>query len=201
MHQYDAAAQSLTAKVEKIAEQISQQALRNAPGVEPFFIDNVFQAVENAAGDVADSVERAVNAGVNATHDLINDVATLVHNAATQDVIIHATGDLVQVVTDHTAAIHNIANVTLENVLAVATPGLLDDVGFAPDIEGQKATAASRAQARASSAQLLQARRALLREKSNALSAQTAAKRTEIREKIAAARERLTVPGPRSGGK
>jgi hypothetical protein len=197
MDQYDTTAGALRTRVEQIAERISQQAQRNAATIEPFFIDNIVHAVENAAGDVADAVGDAVNAAVNATHDAINaveDVGKDVINV-TADAV-HATENIVDAVTEHTDIIHNIADVTLEAL--DVTPDIVDAIGFAPVVEGQdKATAASRAAAKASAAQLIQLRRSLLREKRRSLVTRTAAKRAQIKEKIAAVRESFAVASRR----
>jgi phage-related protein len=201
MDQYDTTAESLRAKVQQLAEQISQlQAKRGAAVAEPFFIDDIFHAVENAAGDVANIVGDAVSAAVNATHDAINAVENVGKDVinATDDAI-HATENIIHAVTDHTDVIHNIANVTLEAIHI--TPEIADFIGFTPAVDTQdKATAASQAAARASAVQLLQARRALLREKSKSLSARTTAKRAEIKEKIEAVRDSIAAAKRRSPG-
>jgi phage-related protein len=199
MDQYDATAKSLTARVERIAEQISQQAQRNAATVEPFFIDDVFNAVGNAVGDVANAVGDAVNAAVNATQDAVNAVENIGKDVINvTDDAINATENIIHAVTDHTDIIHNIANVTLEALNI--TPDVADFIGFAPIVEAKdKVAAASQPAVKASAAQLLQVRRALLREKNKALAAQTASKRTEIRNKIASIRASIAAAKARSG--
>lgn len=202
MDQYDASAKSLTARVERIAEQISQQAQRRAAHIEPFFIDNIFNAVENAAEDVANAVGDGVNAVVNATHDAVNAVENVGKDVinATDDAI-HATEEIIHAVTNHTDFIHEIGNLALEAVNI--TPEVADFVGFSATVEGEekvKTSTASHGEAKASAAQLLQMRRTLLREKNKALTAQTAAKRSEIKDKIASIRAGIAAAKKRAAG-
>jgi hypothetical protein len=198
MDQYDTMSKSLTARVERIAEQISQQAQQKTTIIEPFFIDNIFNAVENAAGDVANAVGDGVNAAVNATHDAVNAVENIGKDVITAtDDAIHATENIVHVVTNHTDFIHEVGNLTLEAVNV--TPDVADLVGLSPLVESdEKVSAASQAAAKASAAQLLQVRRSLIREKHKALAAQTATKRSEIKNRIASIRASITAAKGRS---
>jgi hypothetical protein len=178
MDSYDSSAEYLRSRVEQMAQEISQRVqTQNASGgaVQPFFICDIVNGVENAVAGVVNATHDAVNAAVNATHDVVNAVAHVGERA------IAATENAVHAVTAHTAQVVQVANFATDAIKVTA---------FVTEITGgilQQADA-TKAQAgtQASATDLIQARRTVIMQQRTSISNDIASKRSELKAKIAA---------------
>jgi hypothetical protein len=182
MDTYDTSAEYLRTRIQKVADEISQQLQKTPAGEQFFFICDIVNAVENAVGDVVHVVQDGVNEAVNVTHNIVTAVENIGERA------IHATEEAVHAVTAHTQQIIEVAN--LAAATFKITQEVVDLVGAA--ILQESAGAAAKGGNKASAAQLIQVRRAVILEQRKALISATEAKRTEIKSKIATVAARLS---------
>jgi hypothetical protein len=188
MDGYDTSAEQLRARVEKIAEQISQQLAKTPAGEQFFFISDIVNAVENVVGDVVNVAEDAVNAAVNVAHNVVNAVENVGER------VVHATEEAIHAVTAHTAQIVQGAQFVAATIAVVK--GVVDLVG-AEIVAEEKAGA--KGGGKGSAAQLIQARRAIILEQRRSIISATAAKRNEIRSRVAAVAARISAASRSSG--
>jgi hypothetical protein len=182
MDSYDTSAEYLRTRVQKVADEISQHLQKTPAGEQFFFICDIVNAVENAVGDVVHVAQDGVNAAVNVTHNIVTAVENIGERA------IHATENAVNAVTAHTQQIIEVAN--LAAATFKITQEVVDLVGAA--IAQEAGGAAAKGGAKASAAQLIQARRAIILDQRKALISATEAKRTELKSKIDAVAARLS---------
>jgi hypothetical protein len=200
MDAYDTSLESLRARLSKVADDYVQQ-IRRIPNAETaFFIGDIVNAVENVAGDVVNATQDAVNAAVNATHDVVNAAENVVNNVAHVAVnithnVITATEEAIHAVTNHTNLIVQTAQVTFATFKVTAEITDLIGVAAAESQGGQRGAAPSGA----SAAQLIQARRAAILQDRTSLVNSVLSKRTEITDRIAGLRARLSTLASRGG--
>jgi hypothetical protein len=187
---YDTSAEYLRSKVEQIAQEITQKVQSRLPAgqVQPFFICDVVNAVENAVNGVVNATHDAVNAAVNATHNVVNAVENVAERAINiGERVIHATEDVVDDVTVHTQQIVHVANLATD-AIKVAT-FVTEFVGAAQAAEGS--VPSGQAAPQASAAELIKARRAAILQQRTTVINDISAKRAELKSKIAAVSVRV----------
>jgi hypothetical protein len=196
---YDTSAEYLRNRVEQIAQEITQKVQSHAPAgqVQPFFICDIVNGVENAVNGVVNATHDAVNAAVNATHDVVNAAENITERAINiGERAINATEEVVNAVTAHTQQIIQVANLATD-AIKVAT-FVTEFVGAAAATEGSVQSAQAAPQA--SAAELIQARRAAILLQRAAVSNDVSAKRSELKSKIAAVSVRIRNSGRSSSG-
>jgi hypothetical protein len=191
MDGYDTSAENLRARVEKVAEQISHQLAKTPAGEQFFFICDIVNAVENVVGDVVNVAQDAVNEAVNVAHNVVNAVENIGERA------VHATEEAIHAVTAHTQQVLEVAQFAVATINV--TRAIVDFVGAEIAVEGTE-KAATKGGARASAAQLIQARRAIILEQRRSLITSTQAKRNEIKSRIATVAARISTASRGSGG-
>lgn len=197
---YDTSAEYLRSRVEQIAQEITQKVQsRLGPGqVQPFFICDIVNDVENAVNGVVNATQDAVNAAVNATRDAVNAAENIVERAVNiGERAINATEEVVHVVTVHTQQVVHVANLATD-AIKVAT-FVTEFVGAAQVTEGGVQSAHGAPQA--SATELIQARRAaILQQRTNVIN-DISAKRAELKSKIAGVSVRVrSFSGGRGSG-
>ena len=184
MDSYDISAEYLRARVEEIAQEVTQQLQSrgiSAAAQQPFFISDIVHAVENAVGGVVNATHDAVNAAVNVTHNLVNVAENLGEHA------IHATQNLVNAVTAHTQQVVQVANFATQAVrVATFITGLIGG-----ELQLDRGGEASSTGMQASAAELIQARRAIILQQRTETINNIAAKRAELKGQIEAIAARL----------
>lgn len=180
MDAYDTSAEYLRTRVERLAEEITQQIKAQRPDtVVAFFISDVVDAVENVVGGVVDVAQDAVNEAVNVTHDVVNAVVDVGERA------INAAEDAVQAVAAHAQQVVHVAKVATEIIQVVTLATDLIGGGEVPaGPSGQRGT-------QASAAELVKARRTLIRQQRSEASNNLLAKRSELKARIAAISARV----------
>jgi hypothetical protein len=190
MPDYDTSAEYLRNRVEQLAQEISQRAQsRVAPGqVQPFFICDIVNGVEDAVNGVVNATNDVVNAVVNAAQDAVNATENIAERAVNiGERAIDATEEIVNAVTAHTHQIIQVANLATD-AFKVAT-FVTDFVGGGTTDEGRQES--HQGAAHASAAQLIQARRTAILQQRTAIANDIAAKRAELKARIAGVSVRL----------
>jgi hypothetical protein len=190
MDPYNTSAEYLRVRVEQMAQDMSQKFQTQAAAggqLQPFFICDIVNGVENAVGGIVNAAHDAVNAAVNAAHDAVNAVENIGERAVT------ATEAIVHAVTVHTQQIVHITNIATD---VVKTATFITEFvgGVLPQEEkGTHAShAASTAAASASAAELIQARRTAIMQHRASITNDVLAKRVELQAKIAGVRAKAS---------
>jgi hypothetical protein len=187
---YDTSAEYLRNRVEQLAQEITQKIQSRLPAgqVQPFFICDIVNGVEDAVNGVVNVAHDAVNAAVNATHDVVNAAENIAERAANiGERAINATEDVINDVTVHTAQIVHVANLATD-AIKVAT--------FATELIGstqvtEESVQSAHAAHHASVAALIQTRRAAILQQRATIVNDISAKRTELKSKIAGVSARI----------
>lgn len=189
---YDTSIEDLRANVQRVAEQVSRRLAKAPSGEQFFLVNDVVTAVENAVGDVVNVAQDAVNSVVNATHDAVTAIEFVGER------IVHAIDNLIDdatVTTDFmVAATDTIINdVVTEPVALVGGPPIGCSAALYEAILARRnKTEGLTTEAKASVSTLIQARRTAILRQRKAFMSVVANKRTEIRARIAFAREKIT---------
>jgi cysteinyl-tRNA synthetase len=185
MNTYDTSAEALRARIQKVADEISVQLQKTPAGEQFFFISDIVNAVENAVGDVVNIVQDGVNAAVNVTHDVVNAVENIGERA------VNATEEAIHAVTVHTRQILEVANFAAATYKV--TIEIADLVGAV--IHQETAGGTAKGAAKASAAQLIQARRSIILEQRKSLVNAADTMRTELKSRIDAVTRRISTAG------
>jgi hypothetical protein len=187
---YDTSAEYLRNRVEQIAQEITQKIQSRLPAgqVQPFFICDIVNDVEDAVNGIVNVAQDVVNAAVNATHDVVNAAENIVERVVNiGERAINATEEVVDVVTAHTQQIVQVANLATD-AIKVAT-FVTEFVGAAQATE--ESVHSAHAAHHASAAALIQARRAAILQQRTTILNDISAKRTELKSKIAGVSVRI----------
>jgi hypothetical protein len=98
----------LRARVERIAEQVSRSFQESLSAENPFFINDVVTALENAVGDVVHVAQDAVDQALNATRDVVNTIEHIGERA------VEVTENLLNDATLQTEAFLNVAHAVID---------------------------------------------------------------------------------------
>ena len=187
---YDTSAEYLRNRVEQLAQEITQKIQsRVTPGqVQPFFICDIVNGVEDAVNGVVNVAHDAVNAVINATQDAVHATENIAERAVNiGERAINVTEEVIDAVTAHTHQVLQVANLATD-AFKVAT-FVTDFVGGATPSEGRPES--GQAASQASAAELIQARRTAIQQQRTAIINDVSAKRAELKSKIAGVSVRL----------
>ena len=191
MDAYNTSAEYLRVRVETMAQEVTQklqtQSAASGQQLQPFFICDIVNGVENAVGGIVNATHDAVNAAVNAAHDAVNAVENIGERAVT------ATEAVVHAVTVHTQQLVNIANIATDVVKV--TTFITEAVGGVAPQEG--ATQSSQVVVSASVTELIQVRRTAIMQQRASITNDLLAKRAELQAQIATVAAKASV-SPRS---
>ena len=123
--------------MEKIAQEITQKIQSRLPAgqVQPFFICDIVNGVENAVNGVVNAANDVVNDVVNVANDVVNAAENIAERAVNiGERAINATEEVVNAVTAHTEQVVQVANLATD-AFRVAT-FVADFIGATEITEG-----------------------------------------------------------------
>ena len=187
----DMGAETLRITLEKIAEKVSQRLTESSAHAELFAVSDVLTLVEQRVGDVVHTAEDFVSKALDFAHDLVNALENAGERMAnvTEHAVHAITVETQQVV--GAAKVVTAAQTTITEVTFVGiTVGVGAGAGMT-DEPGLRSSAGGKGVPRASIAQLIQVRRALILEQRKAIIAGILAKRDEINAQVFAVATRI----------